>query len=115
MRIAIPVAGGQLSQHFGHCERFALVDVDPNSRSVTGSSDVEPPEHQPGLLPRWLREQGVNLVIAGGMGERAQALFASASIEVITGAPGGTPATLVADYLAGRLVSQPTTCNHGCH
>lgn len=115
MRIAIPVTGGQLSQHFGHCEKFALVDVDPDSRSVTSSAELAAPEHQPGLLPRWLREQGVNLVIAGGMGERAQALFSAASIEVLTGAPDGTPAALVDDYLAGKLVSQPTSCHHGCH
>lgn len=28
MKIAIPMAGGQLCMHFGHCEQFALVDVD---------------------------------------------------------------------------------------
>ena len=28
MRFAIPLAEGQLCMHFGHCEQFALVDVD---------------------------------------------------------------------------------------
>ncbi|NLF18973.1 MAG: ATPase, partial [Lentisphaerae bacterium] len=29
MRLAIPIADGRLSLHFGHCESFALIDVDP--------------------------------------------------------------------------------------
>jgi predicted Fe-Mo cluster-binding NifX family protein len=115
MRIAIPVAEGQLASHFGHCEKFALIDLDPEARRVTARTEAGAPEHQPGLLPRWLKEQGVSLVIAGGMGERAQAHFAAASIEVITGVEGGTPDSLVEDYLAGRLVSRPVRCQHGCH
>jgi predicted Fe-Mo cluster-binding NifX family protein len=114
MRIAIPVDSGQLAQHFGHCQTFALVDVDPDSRRVTARAEVGAPEHEPGRLPRWLKDQGVDLVIAGGMGERAQGHFAAASIEVITGVAAGTPDGLVEDYLAGRLVSRPVTCRHGC-
>lgn len=115
MRIAIPIADGRLAGHFGHCEKFALIDLDPESRRVTARTEAGAPEHQPGLLPRWLKEQGVNLVIAGGMGERAQAHFAAASIEVITGVDQGTPDSLVEDYLAGRLASRPVSCHHGCH
>jgi len=28
MRYAVPVSGGVVATHFGHCEHFALVDVD---------------------------------------------------------------------------------------
>ena len=74
--------------HFGHCEKFALVDVDPVTKQITASSEVAAPEHQPGLLPPWLKERGVNLVIAGGMGARAQTLFQSEpAVDVLTGAP----------------------------
>lgn len=51
MRIAIPMADGVLAQHFGHCERFAFVDVDPGTKLVKGVTEVAAPEHQPGLLP----------------------------------------------------------------
>jgi predicted Fe-Mo cluster-binding NifX family protein len=112
MRIAIPVTSGQLEQHFGHSERFALIDVDPASKQVTASTEVEAPEHQPGLLPPWLKERGVQLVIAGGMGTRAQSLFAAASIQVVSGAPTHPPETLVRQYLDGALVTVPTACHH---
>jgi len=115
MRIAIPIAGGCLAQHFGHCESFTLVDVDPVTKQATKSIAVAAPEHQPGLLPPWLKERGVNLVIAGGMGSRARSLFQQASIEVLTGAPTETAETLVEQYLQGKLVNGENACDHGDH
>ncbi|MGO9010478.1 MAG: NifB/NifX family molybdenum-iron cluster-binding protein [Bryobacteraceae bacterium] len=112
MRIAIPMADGRLTRHFGHCEKFALVDVDPVAKQITASTEVAAPEHQPGLLPPWLQQRGVNLVIAGGMGERAHSLFQAASIEVIAGAPAETAATLVRQYLDGTLVTSANACDH---
>lgn len=112
MRIAIPIADGRHAQHFGHCEKFALVDVDPVTKETTASTEVAAPEHQPGLLPPWLKERGVNLIIAGGMGSRAHSLFQTASIEVLTGAPTETAATLVREYLDGKLVTGANACDH---
>ena len=51
MRIAIPVANEQLSPHFGHCEKFALIDVDTTDRKILSRVDIEAPPHEPGLLP----------------------------------------------------------------
>jgi ATP-binding protein involved in chromosome partitioning len=115
MRIAIPVENGILAQHFGHCDRFALIDVDPAAKRITGASEIDAPEHQPGLLPPWLKERGVNVVIAGGMGGRAHSLFEAASIEVFTGAPAAPPAALVQSYLNGTLVDGGSLCDHGDH
>jgi len=112
MRIAIPVANRCLAQHFGHCEKFALLDVDPVSQKITHATEVDAPEHQPGLLPAWLRDQGVNLVIAGGMGTRARTLFEAAAIQVITGAPAADAATIARQYLAGALVTGENACDH---
>jgi predicted Fe-Mo cluster-binding NifX family protein len=112
MRIAVPVSNGRLAQHFGHCEKFALVDVDPATKAITASTEVEAPEHQPGLLPPWLKERGVNLIIAGGMGSRAHSLFQEASIEVVTGAPSDSAAAIIRQYLDGNLVTGDNACDH---
>lgn len=114
MKIAIPVTGENLNPHFGHCEKFALVDVDPKTREVIATTEAPAPEHQPGLLPRWLKERGVTVVIAGGMGARALSLFQESSIEVITGAPAESVATLVRNYLDGTLISVEHLCEHVC-
>ncbi|MBE0565257.1 MAG: NifB/NifX family molybdenum-iron cluster-binding protein [Krumholzibacteria bacterium] len=112
MRIAIPLAGGQLALHFGHCEHFALVNVDPTERTVIAREDVGAPPHEPGLLPRWLAGHGATLIIAGGMGQRARDLFSQQGIEVIVGAPSRSPEALVADYLAGALRAGENLCDH---
>lgn len=112
MRFAIPIADGRLSMHFGHCEVFALVDVDPAGKKVLKTEEIDAPEHEPGLFPRWLGDLGVNVVIAGGMGARAQGLFAERKITVVIGAPAETPEKLVADYLAGTLKSGENVCDH---
>ena len=110
--IAVPVADGRLCMHFGHCQQFALLDVDTEQREILNSRHVDPPPHEPGLLPRWLHEQGVNLVIAGGMGGRAQGIFAEQGIEVIVGAPAESPDALARSYLDSTLQSGKNTCDH---
>ncbi|MGD9126297.1 MAG: NifB/NifX family molybdenum-iron cluster-binding protein [Planctomycetia bacterium] len=110
MRIAIPCVENQLCMHFGHCDQFAVVDVE--SETITGVEMLTPPAHEPGLLPRWLHEQGVGLVIAGGMGQRAQAIFADNDIETIVGAPVDTPKNLVEAWLKGDLASGENACDH---
>lgn len=112
MRIAIPIAEGQIAMHFGHCAQFALVDVDEESKEITGGEVVDAPPHQPGLLPPWLAERGVNLVVAGGMGSRAQQIFAQHNIEVLVGAQGGSPEEIAKAYLDGSLATGQNVCDH---
>lgn len=112
MRIAIPLADGRLAMHFGHCERFALIDADPEGRKILQREDIAAPPHEPGLLPRWLGERGANVIIAGGMGSRAQGLFAERGIAVIVGAPAETPERIVQAYLDGNLESGENVCDH---
>jgi predicted Fe-Mo cluster-binding NifX family protein len=112
MRVAIPVCEGVLSMHFGHCEKFALVDVDPDTKVIAGTTVVDAPPHQPGLLPGWLSDRGVHLVIAGWMGMRAQQLFMQAGVNVVTGAPPAAPESVVRDFLAGILVTGANVCDH---
>jgi predicted Fe-Mo cluster-binding NifX family protein len=64
------------------------------------------------VLPQWLHEQGADVIIAGGMGQRAQGLFAQNGIEVVVGAPGGDPADVAAAYLSGTLETGENVCDH---
>jgi ATP-binding protein involved in chromosome partitioning len=109
-KAAIPLAEGRLCNHFGHCEQFAVIRV---REGLIDSKELHtPPPHEPGVLPRWLRDLGVNLIFAGGMGQKALNFFAEKGIKVITGSPSQEPETLVQWYLSGTLVSGPNVCDH---
>ena len=107
---AVPVAGGKLCAHFGHCEQFALVETEDGKIKETRMHT--PPPHEPGVLPKWLHEMGSDVIIAGGMGARAQGLFEENGIKVIIGAPMDAPEALVNQYLSGVLVTGENICDH---
>ena len=111
MKIAMPIAG-MVVLHFGHCEKFYFFD-ETNRPEISSVETMVPPPHEPGLLPRLLHEKGVNLVLAGGMGARAQQLFAQKGIRVVTGAdPGASPEDIVKMHLAGTLKTGSNPCDH---
>jgi ATP-binding protein involved in chromosome partitioning len=112
MRIAIPMADGRLAQHFGHCEEFALVDVDGGSPAKLSITVAPAPPHEPGRLPAMLKELGVQTVIAGGIGSRAMALFAESGIQVIAGAPALDAEAVARCFLEGSLVTGDNACSH---
>jgi len=112
MRIAVPQADGKLAMHFGHCESFALIDVDAKSKTILKKEIETPPPHEPGVLPRWLAERDANVIIAGGMGQRAQQLFTENQIEVVVGATAGTLEGLVTAYLKNELETGANLCGH---
>ncbi|MDF7822903.1 NifB/NifX family molybdenum-iron cluster-binding protein [Pontiellaceae bacterium B12227] len=112
MKIAIPTANGKLCMHFGHCEVFTMLDIDPENKTVTSSQELVPPPHEPGVLPAWLAEQGANAIIAGGMGSRAQTLFEEQNIKTVVGAPALDPHELAHSYLAGTLTTGINACDH---
>ncbi|MBW1835778.1 MAG: NifB/NifX family molybdenum-iron cluster-binding protein [Deltaproteobacteria bacterium] len=110
MRFAIPLADGKLTAHFGHCREFAMIDVE--EKQIKKKEILVPPPHEPGVLPKWLHELGTNVIIAGGMGNRALTLFEEEGIHVVTGAPSLVPEELVQSYLDNSLVAGSNLCDH---
>ena len=110
MKFAIPLAEGVLCAHFGHCQQFAIIETEDGR--IKDKELHTPPPHEPGVLPNWLAELGVSVVIAGGMGRRALGLFSEKGIEVTVGAPSSLPETLVEQYLQGTLIAGQNICDH---
>ncbi|HNV37967.1 MAG TPA: NifB/NifX family molybdenum-iron cluster-binding protein [Methanoculleus sp.] len=110
MRIAIAQDGNQVSGHFGHCEGYAIFDVEGSI--IYRRDDLENPGHEPGRLPVFLAEHKIDLIIAGGMGPRAVDLFRANGIEVLLGI-GGNVDYVAQDYIAGRLSPGESSCHHG--
>ena len=112
MKIAIPTAAGKLCMHFGHCQQFEILTVDPAAKTIASCEAHTPPPHEPGVLPAWLHELGVTLIIAGGMGQRAQQLFAQNDVQVVVGVPVASSEELAAAWLNGTLVYGTNACDH---
>ncbi len=112
MKIVVPVLNKQVCLHFGHCQVFSFFDIDENTLTIKGRNDLEPPPHEPGVLPRWVKEQGGDLVLAGGIGQRAQDLFRQNGVEVVMGLVETDPEKAVQSYLDKTLKIGSNPCDH---
>ncbi len=109
MKIAVATSNREVCPHFGHCLSFTIAEVEDGE--VLNKEEVPNPGHQPGFLPKFLAEQGINCIIAGGMGRSAQMLFAQSKIEIITGAHGLVD-DVIKGYVEGNLALGKNICNH---
>ena len=108
MRLAISVEDNNgldstISHHFGRCPFFVLVDVD--GEEIGEVQVIDNPyhaQHQPGMVPGYIHNQNVDVMISGGMGRRAIAFFQEYGIDIATGASGTVKAT-IDNYLRGNL------------
>ena len=112
MKIAVTYDNGNVFQHFGKTENFKVYEVEDDkvvSSEVIGSNGTG---H--GALAGLLAEQGINVLICGGIGGGAQTALTEAGIEMVAGAQGNTD-DVVEAYLKGELVSTGANCDHHHH
>ncbi|NOZ48181.1 MAG: ATPase [Chlorobi bacterium] len=107
---AVPTVNGAFTQHFGHCEKFAIIKTIDNK--VISEQYIEPPEHQPGSYPAFLVKIGVNTLIAGGIGQTAIDLFTQNKIEVLTSGNEESPWKLVEQHLNSQLSVSKNQCDN---
>jgi len=110
MKIAISTDGDIVSAHFGRCPSFTIVEIENNT--VVEKNVIDNPGHQPGLIPQFLHQRGVECIVAGGMGMRAQGFFAEAGIQTILGV-SGTVEKAIADLTRSALKGGPSLCKPG--
>ncbi len=110
MKIAFPLTQRKISAHFGHCEEFAVLTVEDGK--IVKEEYLTPPAHEPGSHPKFLNEHGVTVVIAGGMGMRAQELMAENGIKSYVGVCHQPLSDLVAQYVKGELEAGDNLCDH---
>ena len=101
-----------MALHFGHASRFAIFTTDDDGREITAVDRVVPPPHEPGVLPAWLGRQGADVILAGGMGQRARELFEEQGIRVVTGVTAQDANEAVTTFLEGKLTSGENPCDH---
>jgi len=110
MKIAISRDSGKVSEHFGRCPEFTIVEIEDNK--IKNKKVIENPGHMTGFLPKFLKEQGVSCVIAGGAGFRAQELFEQFRINLITGVKGDIN-NVIKDFIKGKIKQGNDFCSPG--
>jgi predicted Fe-Mo cluster-binding NifX family protein len=110
-KYAVPVdQNGILDAHFGHCHFFAMHEVEKDE--ITSTEMIQPPPHEPGVLPRFLADLNVTDILAGGMGNRAIQLFNQHGVNVFVGAPKLKSHELVNGYLNNSIEFSANYCDH---
>lgn len=110
MKVAISTDGEYVSAHFGRCPSFTIVEIE--GENILSKEVVANPGHQPAFLPQFLSERGVGCIIAGGMGRRAEALFAEKNIQVLVGVSGRVD-EVIEKLTSGKLEGGETLCRPG--
>jgi len=110
LKIAISTDGEQVSEHFGRCPDFTIAEIKNNE--ISEKVIISNPGHHPGFLPKFLREKGVSVIIAGGMGMRARELFTEAGIQTLMGISGDIN-TVIKKIAEGTLEGGESLCNPG--
>jgi len=108
MKIAVACEGKQITEHFGHCQNFRIYTVE--NKTIVKEESVPNPGHKPGVLPNFLADMGVKVIIASGMGGGAVEIFNDRDVEVILGCSGDSKAK-AEEYIAGNLVSTGSICH----
>jgi predicted Fe-Mo cluster-binding NifX family protein len=109
MKVCIAKDGNSVTEHFGHCEGFAVFTIEDGK--VVDRKDIPSPGHQPGALPALLKEEGVNAVISGGLGPKAADIFCQHGIEVYLGVTGELE-EVIETFVRGELEEGANVCHH---
>ena len=111
MKIAISTDEGNfVSPHFGRCPYFTIIEIE--DEKILNKRTIKNPGHHPAFLPNFLSEMGVTCIIAGGMGRRAQGLFAEKDIEIMIGVTGEID-EVVSKFVSSKLKAGESLCVPG--
>jgi len=92
-----------IARHFGRCPYYTFVTIE-NGKIVKVETKENPyfDSHEPGVVPNYIAKEGANVIIAGGMGQRAREWFEKLGIQAVTGAQGKVK-DLLEEYLKNKL------------
>ncbi len=113
MKIAVTFENGNVFQHFGHTEKFKLYTVEDEKIVNLQIVDTNGSGH--GALSGFLKDNGVDILICGGIGAGAQNALTEAGIKFFGGVQGSADGAVMA-YLQGKLTYNPDVhCDHHDH
>jgi len=119
MKIVIPVLENKgmnsiISEHFGHAPYFAFIEIEDGEIESVEIEQNPYEEHGPGVVPRYIKSKGAEIIIVRGIGGRALGFFKELGIKVVRGAQGRIK-DIINDYITGNLVDSEYTVKEKYH
>jgi len=111
MKIAMPKNEDMINQHYGKSKSFEIITIEGNKVIQTKELSAQSLEHNHGGLAGLLKEEGVNLIITGGIGQGALDSLKEEKFEIIRGISGKIE-DIIKLYLKGELKDKNVVCNH---
>ena len=111
MKIAVPTREGHVDDHIGHCDHYTIVTIE--NRQIVARETLPSPEGcgcKSGIATV-LKDMGVEVMLAGNMGEGAKNVLQKNNIAVVRGCSGNIE-TLVQSYLLGFILDSGEKCDH---
>ncbi|MGE4572039.1 MAG: NifB/NifX family molybdenum-iron cluster-binding protein [Candidatus Izemoplasmatales bacterium] len=112
MKVALSTKNNMVTEHFGHCDYFIVYEIE--NKEIIGSFLIKNPPHQKGHLPKFLKENGIDVVIAGGIGAMAVNLLEELNIQVIMNVCGHAD-EVIKKYINNELKSNGEPCSDHHH
>jgi predicted Fe-Mo cluster-binding NifX family protein len=115
MKIAIPTRGNTVDEHYGHCESYTIITADDN-KNIT-NTEILPSPQGCGCksdIASVFQQMGVNVMLAGGIGEGAIKVLNRHGISVIRGCTGNINRVASA-YLKGEIADSGSSCHQHEH
>ena len=113
MRVAVTYENGNIFQHFGHTEQFKLYDIE--GQKIIKEQEVDTQGSGHGALAGFLKENGVDTLICGGIGGGAQMALADAGIRLYGGVTGSADEAVKALLEGGLNYDPDVHCSHHEH
>ncbi len=112
MKLAIPTRNHIVDDHFGHCEYYTIFTIGENNRIICTETQASPEGCGcKSNIASVLEEKGVQLMLAGHMGEGAKNTLEAHHIRVVRGCSGPVE-SVVNDWLEGKITDSGDSCKH---
>ena len=112
MKIAIPTKDQMVDNHFGNMQYYTIYTID-NQKKIISKENLPCPE---GCgcktnISTTLHAMGVEIILAGNMGDNAKNILEASQIRVIRGCKGNIDDVIQA-YLNGNIEDSGEGCHH---
>ena len=111
MKIAIPTRDGVIDDHFGHCAYYTIFEIE--NKQIVATSRLDSPEGCgcKSNIAAEMEQMGIEVMLAGNMGEGAKNVLEKHNIRVIRGCSGEIE-TLIKSYILGFVFDSGEACAH---